>query len=86
MTCSAGPIRQTTEHFVNVLLNLINKYLHDNQVSLAEMFKPPDAVNSTGHLITYEQFLDGLRRAKIPFPIALITDMMKHIVRRFDEE
>ena len=78
-----GPIRQTTEHFVNILLNLIDKSLHENQVSLSEMFKPPDAVNTTGPLVTYEQFLDGLRRAKIPFPIALIHDIMKYIVSEF---
>jgi hypothetical protein len=31
--------------------------------------------------VTCEQFLDGLRKAKIPFPIALINDIMKYFVR-----
>ena len=80
-TCFVGPVRQTTEHFANILLNLINKYSIENEVSLAEMFKSPDATSTSVSMVTYEQFLNGLRRAKIPFPIALIDDIMKYFVR-----
>lgn len=45
------------------------------------MFNTNDGNTTT--IVTYEQFLDGLRRAKIPFPITMINDIMKHFVRLF---
>jgi hypothetical protein len=45
-----------------------------------DIFNPTDGTNIPTSMITYEQFLDGLRKAKIPFPIAVINDIMKYIV------
>jgi len=45
------------------------------------MFNPNEGMSFTIAMVTYEQFLNGLRKAKIPFPIALINDIMKYLVR-----
>lgn len=44
------------------------------------MFKPNDEITGNVSMVTYAQFLDGLRKAKIPFPIALMDDIMKYLV------
>ena len=80
LTCFVGPVRQTIESFANNLLHLINRYCDDNEVSLSDLFNPQDDTTTSVSTVTYEQFLQGLRRAKIPFPIALINDIMKYIV------
>lgn len=81
LKCFVGPVRQTTEHFANNLLNLINRYSEEHDVTLSNMFNPhPDLTNSIT-TVTYEQFLNGLRRAKIPFPLAFINDIMAYLVR-----
>jgi len=45
------------------------------------VFNPNEGHSMTAAMITYEQFLDGLRRAKIPFPTGLINDIMNYFVR-----
>lgn len=81
LTCFVGPIRQTTEHFANHLLNLINKHSLEEEISLFDMFHSNHDSSSQSSTITYAQFLEGLRKAKIPFPVALIDDIMKYLVR-----
>ena len=83
LTCFVGPIRKTAERFSNILLNLINQYCIENEMTLSDMFKPSDEIAGNVTVVTYVQFVDGLRRAKIPFPIALIEDIMKYIVGSF---
>jgi hypothetical protein len=45
------------------------------------MFNPNEGNGMTITLVTYERFLDGLRRAKIPFQVPLINDIMEYLVR-----
>lgn len=78
--CFVGPIRQTTEHFTHNLLNLITKYSDEHDVTLSDMFNPHPDLTGSITTVTYEQFLDGLRKAKIPFPMAFINDIMKYLV------
>ena len=80
LTCFTGPVRQTIEHFANNLLNLINQYSEENDLNLSDLFNPNSDSCSIISMVTHEQFLDGLRKAKIPFPIALIDDIMKYFV------
>ena len=81
LKCYVGPIRQNMEHFANHLLNLIHAHCLNNEVSLSDIFLTSnDGTPRNTSMITYEQFLDGLRKAKIPFPIRLINDIMKYLV------
>ncbi|CAF1323806.1 unnamed protein product [Rotaria sp. Silwood1] len=84
-TCYVGPIRQTIEHFANILLNLIHKYCKDNQINLENIFKPDEENIMSNSSITYDEFCDGLRKAKIPFPVAQIENIMKYLGRDDDE-
>ena len=79
-TCFVGPVRKNVERFANILLNLINRYCIENETTLSDMFKPSDDLTVSVSSVTYAQFLDGLRRAKIPFPVALINNIMKYLV------
>jgi len=81
LKCYVGPVRRTIEHFVNNLLNSIHKYCQENDINVPDMFNPNEGYSMTISMVTYEQFLDGLRKAKIPFPTALINDIMKYFVR-----
>jgi len=81
LTCYVGPVRQRIEHFANNLLNLIHKYCKEKEISLSDMFNPNEGNGMTITLVTYERFLDGLRRAKIPFQVPLINDIMEYLVR-----
>ncbi len=80
LRCFVGPIRKNAENFANNLLNLINRYCIENETTLSDMFKPNDEITGNVSMVTYAQFLDGLRKAKIPFPIALMDDIMKYLV------
>jgi hypothetical protein len=80
LTCFVGAVRKSTENFANNLLNLINTYCIENEITLSDMFKPNDESTTHVSMVTYAQFLDGLRKAKIPFPMALINDIMKYLV------
>ncbi|CAF3294130.1 unnamed protein product [Rotaria sp. Silwood2] len=79
-TCYVGPIRQTIEHFANNLLNLINKYCKENEINLENMFKPDEENVLSNSSITYDEFRDGLRKAKIPFPVAQIENIINYLV------
>jgi hypothetical protein len=80
-TCYVGPIRQTVEYFANNLLNLIQTYCRQNQVNVIDLFTAVDDENRMSiSTITYEQFCDGLRKAKVPFPVAQIMNIMKYLV------
>ncbi|CAF3366478.1 unnamed protein product [Rotaria sp. Silwood1] len=81
LRCYVGPVRQTVEHFTNYLLDLINMYCEENAIALSDIFNPNEGTRITTSIITYEQFLNGLRKAKIPFPIAHIDDIMKYLGR-----
>lgn len=83
LTCYVGPVRQTIDHFANCILDLINIYCDENQMSVSEIFYPNEGTRATASTITYEQFLDGLRKVKIPFRKSLINDIMKYLVRIF---
>jgi hypothetical protein len=63
-------------------LNLIYTYCDENEVNLSEIFNPNEGTSGIT-AVNYEQFLDGLRKAKIPFPIAHIDDIMKYLVSFF---
>ncbi len=75
-----GPVKQIIESFANNLLNLIHIYSQENEINISDIFCPGEDPTSTITMITYEQFLDGIRKAKIPFPGALINDIMKYLV------
>lgn len=75
-----GPVKQVIESFAYHLLSLIHKYSRENEVKVSEIFCPNEDLSAPTTMITYEQFLDGLRKAKIPFPIGLMNDIMKHLV------
>jgi hypothetical protein len=64
-------------------VNLIHKYCQHNEVSLSDVFNRNDGISLTITTVNYEQFCNGLRRAKIPFPLALIDDIMKYLVSSF---
>ncbi|CAF0979777.1 unnamed protein product [Rotaria sordida] len=81
LTCYVGPVRQTVEHFTNHLLNLIHAYCEEHSITLSDIFSSNEGTRTTISIITYEQFLNGLRKAKIPFPIARIDDIMKYLGR-----
>lgn len=83
LKCYTGPVRQSTEYFANYLVNLINLYCENNVVELSDIFNPNEGIRSTISTVTYEQFRDGLRRAKIPFPVAHIDDIMKYLVSNY---
>ncbi|CAF1418044.1 unnamed protein product [Adineta steineri] len=80
-----GPVRQTIEYFANNLRNLIRAYSIENEINLPDIFSPSEDMTTTATSITYEQFLDGLRKAKIPFPIALINDIIKYLGQDSEE-
>jgi hypothetical protein len=80
LTCYAGPVRQTIEQFANNLLNLIHTYCQENQVKLTDVFGVNDENYVSTLTITYDQFRDGLRKAKIPFQIAQIENIIKYLV------
>ena len=84
LTCHLGPVRQTIEHFTANLLNSIYRHLQDNHLTLISLFQNAEEDTSNVALveITYDQFLQGLRRAKIPFPVAQIQNIMKYLVSR----
>jgi hypothetical protein len=76
--CYVEPIRKTVEQFTNNLLNSIHSYCHDNKINLMDIFPP---IEGNIPSITYDQFLDRLRIARIPFPVAQIENIMKYLVR-----
>jgi hypothetical protein len=82
-TCYVGAIRHTTEHFANNLVNLIHIYCRENQVNLKDLFGLLEEIEIWNSTITYNQFLDGLKKAKIPFPVAQIENIMKYLVSFF---
>ncbi len=57
-------------------MNLIHTYCQENQVSLNDVF----GFNEDNYTISYDQFQNGLRKAKIPFPVAQIENMINYIV------
>jgi hypothetical protein len=75
-----GPVKQTTEYFANNLLNLIHAFSQENEVNILDIFCPNEDLTTKITMITYEQFLEGLRKAKIPFPATLINEIMKYLV------
>jgi len=81
LTCYVGPIRKTIEQLANNLLNSMQIYCRDNRIDLTEIFNSNDDKITSNSIITYNEFLDGLRKAKISFPIAQIENIMKYLVR-----
>ncbi len=81
MTCYVGPIRQTIEQITNNLLNSIHIYCREKQVELTDLFYFNQDKNMTKSIINSKQFQDGLKKAKIPFPIAQIDNIIKYLVR-----
>lgn len=73
-------MRQTVEHFANNLLNLIHKHCQKNEVTLASVFNLNEENITPSTTITYDEFRDALRQAKIPFPAAQIENIMKYFV------
>ncbi|CAF0797887.1 unnamed protein product [Rotaria sordida] len=84
-TCYVGPIRQTVEHFANNLLNSIHKHCKENQINLGNIFKPNEENFMSNSTITYDEFREGLKTVKIPFPVAQIENIMKYLGRDDDE-
>ncbi|CAF1399229.1 unnamed protein product [Adineta ricciae] len=80
-----GPVKQVIDTFANNLLSLIRDYRHENEISVSDMFIPNDNTAAPATSVTYEQFLDVLREAKIPFPKAMINDIMKHLGQTSEE-
>ncbi|UJR27321.1 hypothetical protein I4U23_008614 [Adineta vaga] len=74
-----GPVKQMIESFANNLVGLIHAYCQENEISLSDIFNLNEGAATTITTITYEHFLETLRKAKIPFPKALINDIMKHL-------
>ena len=83
LTCYVGPIRQTVEQYANHLLNSIHNYCRDHHVTLTDLFGSSEDKNMPTFMISYPQFLNGLKKAKIPFPNAQIEKIMQHLVRPF---
>lgn len=81
LTCYVGPVRQTVEQFANNLLNSIDVYCRENQVQLSDLFESNEEKNMPNSSITATQFREGLRKAKIPFPVAQIDNIVKYLVR-----
>jgi hypothetical protein len=61
-------------------LNLIHTYCQENQVKLTDIFNVNDENYISTLTISYEQFRDGLKKAKIPFPVAQIENIIKYLV------
>ena len=79
-TCYFGPVRQTIDHFANNLLNEIENHCRDHDVTLTSVFNPTDDSFRTVPVLTYDEFRQCLKKAKIPFPPAYIDDVMKYLV------
>ena len=79
-TCYFGPVRQTIDHFANILLNEIENHCRNNDVTLTEIFNPNEESYRNVSVVTYEQFRECLKKAKIPYPSAYIDGIMKYLV------
>ena len=80
LTFYVGAIRQTVEQLTNHLLNSIHNYCRENEISLEEMFTSNEEKNISNSTITSAQFQEGLKKAKIPFPVAQIEKIIKYLV------
>lgn len=76
--CYVDPIKQTIEPFVNHLLHAIHAYCTENNVTLKDLFVPSEDERI---VITYDEFCESLRKAKIPIPTTQIDNIMKYLVR-----
>ena len=79
LKCYVDPIKQTIEPFVNHLLHAIHAYCKENNVTLKDVFVP---LKDEQTVITYDQFCESLRKARIPIPTTQIENIMKYLVRR----
>ncbi len=61
-------------------MNLIHAYCQKNQINLTNIFGAKEENYISSSMITYDQFQDGLKRAKITFPVAEIENIMKYLV------
>ncbi|CAF3149449.1 unnamed protein product [Rotaria socialis] len=84
-TCYVGPVRQTVEQFANNLVNTIHKYCHEHQMNVAKLFIEDEEMITISTTITYDEFRDGLRKAKIPFPVAQMENMMKYLGGEYED-
>ncbi|CAF1139228.1 unnamed protein product [Adineta steineri] len=76
------PIKKTIEQFVNHLLNLIHTHCDENDIDSTDLFIPYEENRVS---VTYDQFLFSLRKAKIPFPIAQIENIMNYLGKDNDQ-
>jgi hypothetical protein len=81
LTCFLGPVRQTLEKFANNLLNSIHRHCRDNHLTVNDLFPNENDSMTPLSTVTFDEFRHGLRRAKIPFPLAQIGEIMKYLVR-----
>ena len=79
-TCYVGPIKQTVEHFANILLNSIHIYCQENHVKLTDIFGLNEENDISKLTITYDEFRNGLKKAKIPFQLAQLENVIKYLV------
>ncbi|CAF1616877.1 unnamed protein product [Rotaria magnacalcarata] len=84
-TCYAGPVRQTVEQFANNLVNTIHKYCHERQMNVTKLFIEDEEMITISTTITYDEFRDGLRKAKIPFPAAQMENIMKYLGGEYED-
>ncbi|CAF1351276.1 unnamed protein product, partial [Adineta ricciae] len=80
--CYVDPIKQTIEPFANHLLHAIHTYCTENDVTLKDVFVP---LKDEQTVITYDQFCESLRKARIPIPTTQIENIMKYLGREDDE-
>lgn len=81
LTCYLGPVRQTVEWFANNLLNSIHRHLRDNHLTVNDLFPNENDPTTPLSTVTFDEFRHGLRKAKIPIPLAQIGEIMKYLVR-----
>jgi hypothetical protein len=52
-------------------------------MNLTELFDSNSESNASNLIITYNQFRNGLKKAKIPFPAGQFQNIIKYLVRIF---
>lgn len=85
LKCFLGVVRNTSDYYANNLLNSIQVHCDENGRTLLDVFHSNEEVHRTVSIVTYEQFRDALKRAKIPFSPSHIDEVMKYLVSCFDQ-
>lgn len=84
-TCHIEPIRQTVEHFANNILNQLQAYCRQNHLLLTDLFETTEDKNLPYLIVTYEQFRNGLKQAKIAYSMGQFDNICKYLGRDDDD-